>query len=297
MNRCAFLSMDGLHKFECYDNLLIEPFNKIGWQVDVVPWKKEKINWSVYDAVIIRSCWDYQQDPNRFIEVLKKIDVSSARLANSLETVQWNIDKSYLKDLGESGISIVPTLWQKQFKKNELSSYFEAFDTDEIIIKPLVGASAEDTFWINKHESKQPFEALNSIFKDAPFLVQPFIESVIDPGEFSLFFFYGTYSHTILKTPALGDFRVQEEHGGWLKKVEPAMKLLRAAEKVMDVLSGRLLYARLDFVEKNGTFLLIEAELIEPSLYFNMDSQSPARFIEAFRKWWALAQDKNRNIR
>ena len=41
------------------------------------------------------------------------------------------------------------------------------------------------------------------------------------------------------------------------------------------------LYARLDLVKFNGEYCLMEAELIEPSLYFNMDEKSPERFANA----------------
>ena len=42
------------------------------------------------------------------------------------------------------------------------------------------------------------------------------------------------------------------------------------------------LYARVDFVRHGNSFALMEAELIEPSLYFNMDEQSAIRFAQAF---------------
>jgi hypothetical protein len=117
------------------------------------------------------------------------------------------------------------------------------------------------------------------------------MSSVIDEGEFSLFYFDGKYSHAILKTPKADDFRVQEEHGGRLKAIVPEKSLFAEADNTLAAitkLTGEMpLYARVDFVrfcnEINGEeFALMEAELIEPSLYFNMDDNSAQRFANAF---------------
>ena len=44
------------------------------------------------------------------------------------------------------------------------------------------------------------------------------------------------------------------------------------------------LYARVDLVRNGTGFALMELELIEPSLYFNMDPVSPRRFAAAFAR-------------
>ena len=105
-------------------------------------------------------------------------------------------------------------------------------------------------------------------------------------GEFSLFYFGDTYSHTILKTPKQDDFRVQEEHGGRLKKVEPEKALQKIGKEILDQLEPQPLYTRIDFVRTaEDGFALMELELIEPSLYFNMDPESPERFANVFDDW------------
>jgi hypothetical protein len=114
---------------------------------------------------------------------------------------------------------------------------------------------------------------------------------VITEGEFSVFYFDGEYSHAILKTPKESDFRVQEEHGGRIGAITPEERLIAQSESTLltiTKLTGEMpLYARLDFVRveensKGQCFALMEAELIEPSLYFNYDSESPKRFADAF---------------
>ena len=44
------------------------------------------------------------------------------------------------------------------------------------------------------------------------------------------------------------------------------------------------LYSRVDVVRGSDNYLLMEVELIEPSLYFNMDPKSPQIFAEVFNK-------------
>ncbi|HFB66417.1 MAG TPA: hypothetical protein ENJ60_12840 [Aeromonadales bacterium] len=285
MKNCAILSMDNLQAFECYDCLLDKPLLDKGWKTHTVSWRDETVDWEQFDAVIIRSPWDYQDDADKFVEVLEKIDASSAHLENPLELIKWNIDKTYLKELENQGIEIVPTVWRETFLPGELISYFTQFDTEEIIIKPTISANADNTFRIPLHTANTLIEELKKVFKEKPFMVQPFMTSIVDEGEFSLFYFAGQYSHTILKKPKKNDFRVQEEHGGILTKIEPEPALLEQADKVNRRLQPAPLYSRLDFVRTEVGFAVMEVELIEPSLYFNMDEGSAERFAEAFAHW------------
>ncbi|MDP5041095.1 MAG: hypothetical protein NWQ26_09550, partial [Paraglaciecola sp.] len=58
--------------------------------------------------------------------------------------------------------------------------------------------------------------------------------------------------------------------------------MLTSARHALASLPGDALYARVDLVRYQGEFALMEVELIEPSLYFNMDPASPQRFVNAF---------------
>lgn len=286
MPRCAFLTMDSLDEFEVYDDLLIKPLSQLGWSVDMVSWRDRQVDWNTFEAVIIRSPWDYQQDAQLFMQVLEEIDQSSARLENPLDLVKWNIDKTYLRELEQEGILIVPTLWGRRLEAEQLDKAFEQLDTRELVIKPTVSANADDTFRVKQEVKLQTKREMLRTFYDRAYMIQPFMKSIVTEGEFSLFYFGGEYSHTILKTPGKGDFRVQEEHGGILASVEPETKLLKRAQQTMARLQPQPLYARADYVRtEDDDFALMELELIEPSLYFNMDPESPRRFARIFDRW------------
>ena len=286
MPYCAFLTMDSLEEFEVYDELLIEPLANLGWSVDMVSWRDQNVNWDQYEAVIIRSPWDYQQDVSKFMQVLKTIDDSTAQLENPFSLVKWNIDKIYLRELEEQGILTVPTLWGVQLKKDELLDAFDKLDTGELVIKPTISANADDTFRIKPEIDLETMDEILKTFKTRAYMIQPFMEKIVTEGEYSLFYFGGEYSHTILKTPKKNDYRVQEEHGGVLASVEPEDQLLNRARQTMQQVRPEPLYARADYVRNDkDDFALMELELIEPSLYFNMDPDSPKRFARIFDRW------------
>lgn len=285
MQKCAILTMDCLDDFEAYDYLIDKPLAAMGWHTEPVSWRKQNVDWDQYDAVIIRTPWDYQADAEAFLKVLNDIEQSTAHLENKLPVVRWNIDKRYLKDLNSQGVAIVPTIWDSEFSEDKLQHYFEHYHHQDIIIKPCISANADNTFWLTKDNHAKHISALKEAFKTRNYMVQPFLKDVLSEGEFSLFYFNGQYSHAILKTPEQGDFRVQEEHGAFIKPTTPCDNLIAAAKKTLEAihhLHGTPLYARVDYVRMGDEFVLMEAELIEPSLYFNMDEQAAPRFAKAF---------------
>lgn len=279
--------MDNTEDFVIYDQLLEAPLADAGWQCDTVSWRAAT-DWSDYTSVIIRSTWDYQDYAEEFLQVLESIDQSKAQLDNPLPIVKWNIDKRYLRELEANGVAIVPSAWFDDFELKAVQQCYQRFDVDELVIKPCVSANADDTYRLRREQLIENSRLLAETFKDRNFMVQPFMKAIVEEGEYSLFYFDGEYSHAILKTPKSGDFRVQEEHGGRLKKIEPESPLLTAGDKTLQQIKQQfnqsLLYARLDFVRHNDSFVLIEAELIEPSLYFNLDSGAPQRFVAAFER-------------
>ncbi len=273
--------MDNLAGYVSDDELAIEPLEKLGWIVKTVSWRDKTVDWNDFAAVIIRTTWDYQKFPVEFIEVLRKIDASTARLENSLKIVEWNLSKTYLRELESKQIKIVPTIWdEKSVTFDDFQRWKLFFNTDEIIIKPIVSATAEYTYRLTEF-----LPELTEVFANKPFMVQPFMPKIVEEGEFSLFYFGGKYSHTILKSPKAKDFRVQEEHGGIITQVSPSAKLSATAQKVFNQINENLLYARIDFVrDANDNFCLMELELIEPALYLRTAENAPQFFAETVDK-------------
>ena len=284
--KCALLTIEDLSNFESYDDLLIEPFNQLGWECIFVPWESKSACWDDFDAVIIRSTWDYQQKEKIFFKTLVKISKSKAKLYNPLSVVKWNINKKYLKDLEDRNIAIIPTKFFDTFDYNGIKKCFLSFETNTLIIKPSISANADDTYIIEKPSIDNDRALLSNSFDNKEYLVQPFLDNIKTEGEYSLIFFGNILSHVLLKTPKSGDFRVQEEHGGILKSINsPENSLVDFGLKVIKNLPMPCLYSRIDVVRNKDQFLLMEVELIEPSLYFNMNSESAIKFAKVFDKW------------
>ncbi|MHC4994750.1 MAG: ATP-grasp domain-containing protein, partial [Planctomycetota bacterium] len=222
----------------------------------------------------------------------RAIDRSGAVLENALPIMEWNLDKRYLRDLSANGIAIVPSVFRQRFDAPAAADLFTGHTCDEIVIKPCVSANADDTFRLNAERFHDRQDELSALFDHRPHLMQPFVPSVVQQGEYSLFYFNGLFSHCVLKTPKPSDFRVQEEHGGILKSLDPCDELLEAGHRAVTVLKPVPLYARIDLVLYQGHYALMEIELIEPSLYFNLDGESPRRFTEAFVDRMAMGQSR-----
>ena len=282
--RIAFLSIADLRGYVTDDDLVFEPLRALGHVAEFVPWQQTAVRWCEYDAVVIRSTWDYQNKLVAFLSALQQIEAQT-RLANLLGVVRWNADKIYLRDLAEKGANIAPTLWHKgKIERRQIEEWFQQLQTDEIVIKPTVSASAQDTVRLKRGAAD--ITRLSQLFNHRSCMVQPFMRGIAEEGEFSLCYFNGAYSHAILKTPKAADFRVQEEHGGTIRAIEPPRNLAAAGERISQYIPAPLLYARVDFVRTEGDeFALMELELIEPSMYLRTAEHSPRLFAAAINQW------------
>lgn len=291
LRSCAFLTTDDLEGFVTDDELAHGPLRCLGWEVEPVPWRTLG-DPARFEAVVIRTPWDYPDDPDTFLAVLERVERSPARLANPLELVRWGLKKTYLRDLGERGVPVVPTVYCDPADGPHLErlrdglrsgSLFDDLRAARLVVKPLVGANARD---IRVVERQVPPDRLEATWRDRGCMVQPFVASVVDEGEYSLVFLGGTHSHTLLKIPGERDFRTQEEHGARLRAVEGRPDLVAAGTRAMATLSSAPLYARVDMVRLgSGELAVMELELVEPSLYLRMDPAAPERFARAFQNW------------
>lgn len=286
MKHCAFLSLDEKGDFVIDDEHAVGPLGELGWAVSTVSWRQKAIPWREFDAVIIRSTWDYWHDVPAFLETLADID-RQARLANPVKLVHWNLRKTYLRELERKGVRIVPTVWLDELPPGKLGRLAGRLSSDQLVIKPQVGANGDDAFRLSPSDDRNRLQFLAGRFSHRACMLQPFRKSVLDEGEFSLFFFDGTPSHAILKTPVTGEFRSQEERGGVIRRVEPESLLVRRGCEALSAVTPRPLYARADLVRDDaGDFELMELELIEPSLYLRMDPDAPVRFARAVDDWF-----------
>ena len=262
-NNVALVTYSGLPALSDDDRLLIPALRRLGVGAVPVAWDAA-VEWGRFDHVVIRSCWDYHLRAAEFLRWTEGLERLGIPLHNSARLVRWNADKRYLRQLQAAGVRIAPTFWVEDLEEADVHSILKSKCWDSAVVKPTVSASA--------HRLKRVFIGEPVFRVSGPAMVQRFVPEVLAPGEWSLVFISGEYSHAVVKSPTPGDFRVQSQFGGTASAAEPGRRLIDAASVIFDALPERPLYARVDGTEDEDGFVLMEVELIEPVLFLGLSS-------------------------
>ncbi len=233
---------------------------------------------SGYDVILPLIAWGYQREPARWFKALDAWEVTGLPFANPIATLRWNTDKDYLFDLESAGVTIVPTRETHSLCADDLKTARAVFGSDTLVIKPSISGGADGTYLMGPSD-QIPFDVL-----EKEMLIQPLMPAITSEGEFSLFYFNGNFSHAILKKPAQGDFRVQEQFGGRESEIVPPEGAYALAIAAIAAAPALPLYARVDMVRGNDSaFYLMELELIEPSLFFSFAKDGGAAFAKSLK--------------
>lgn len=257
------------------DKHLVKSLRGYGVEVVACIWNDPAVDWAKYDAVLIRSIWDYFKHYASFKQWLAHLRVPTI---NNKELLLWNSDKRYLVELAKFGVPIIPT---QVVSARQLHSTLAAMPGREVVIKPTVSGTAWHTV---RGLAGEP--AFDQIVAQLPlefdYLVQPYLPEVASDGEWSLLFFDGEYSHAVIKRPKAGDYRVQSDYGGVSLAAEPGPALIASAARVLEAAAAighaDAAYARIDGVISQGKFLLMELEVIEPFLHLGNRTDASERF-------------------
>jgi glutathione synthase/RimK-type ligase-like ATP-grasp enzyme len=277
--RIGLVTFEGLPELTPDDRLASAALAARGHDVQPLVWTEPSIAWASFGALVLRSCWDYHRRPDAFQAWLAAREREGASLHNPVTLARWNADKRYLRDLEERGVLTARTVWLEPGDPPSLADLRRSTGWTDVVVKPAVSATAWRLHRLRPDQQTWPPELAAAMAADA-FLVQPFLTE-IGEGEWSLVFFDARFSHAVLKRPRAGDFRVQSEYGGHATAEIPSPALIEQAQRILDLLPERPLYARVDGVETAAGFLLLELELLEPALFFATDAESPNRFADA----------------
>lgn len=303
MSRIALATSAALPDLHADDVGLRDALVARGAEVEAVVWDDPTADWGSYDLVVIRSTWDYAQRRPEFVEWTRHVD-RVARLANPRPVIEWNTDKHYLRDLESAGVRIVPTQWlepTRVFTSRALHTRFPA--SGDFVIKPAVSAGSVDTGRYTAIDAGSRGLAITHakrlLAANRTVMVQRYINSVDTVGERAHVFVAGEYSHSVLKGamldgPDVGvDGVYREERTGPLeaseREVEFSAQVVRAARRYfstsadgVDLVPDPLLYARVDVVtDDDGNPVLMELELVEPSLFTDLAAGALDRLTDA----------------
>jgi len=249
----------------------------VGIEVSSVPWI-DAADAIEFDLVMPLIAWGYHTRYRDWLSLLDAFERKSMSVANPVPLLRWNSDKSYLEELNARGIPSVPSMTVTKLDEPHLEEARAHFACDTLVVKPLVSASAYGTYRLGRED------AVPDCVRGWRMLVQPWIENIVNSGEWSLMFFDGVFSHAVSKVPVPGEFRVQREYGGIIERCEPPGGAVALAKAALDAAPAPSTYARVDVVEGNGGRLeIIELELIEPALFLDRAPEAPPLFAQAVR--------------
>ncbi len=256
---------------------LVAALEDLGCTVEQVDWDATDAHWASFDAVVLRSTWDYAARSDEFLAWIDRVEAQT-RLLNPASVVRWNIDKHYLAELAQVGVATVPSSYIEPGEATEpaIRRFLDAFpDAADFVVKPCVGAGSRDA-------RRHPRGAIAAATAHADglldarrsLLLQPYLDAVDSAGETALVFIDGTYSHAIRKGPLLQrgadstDALFAPER---IDAREPSADERELAAHVVSKIpqQSQILYARIDLLrDGQGAPRLLELELVEPSLFF-----------------------------
>jgi hypothetical protein len=280
MAKIAFVTCQQLPEMSDDDRLVADALRRKDIAVTSAVWDAPEIDWSSFDSVVIRSTWDYHLTPYRYAKWVGSFSLTATRLWNAPDAVLANLHKSYLSSLAQRGIEVVPTAILSAGKGPSLREVLENNAWNDAVVKPAISASAYGTWRTSLASADADQHRFTEQLRCHDLLVQPFMPEVKSRGEWSLVFFGGRYSHAALKLPANGDFRVQRDFGGQWMPATPPAQLVAQAQSVLEANNHDLLYARVDGIEREGRFVLMELEINEPYLFVGLCEGAAERFAE-----------------
>ena len=232
-----------------------------GIDVEPRPWT-EVGDLTGIDAVLPLVAWGYHLRFAEWLALLDRMSQPGAPLMlNPPALLRWNSDKAYLEQLAAAGVPTVASRAVAALDDVALADARAAFG-DELVVKPLVSASADNTYKLGRNEP------IPEGVRGKRMLVQPFMPSIAKSGEYSLMLFGGEFSHCIVKRPKPGDFRVQPHLGGSETPCEPPQGAVDLAKAALAAAPTAALYARVDMIKaEDGALQIMELELIEPALW------------------------------
>ncbi|MER7863204.1 hypothetical protein ABTX61_29165 [Amycolatopsis japonica] len=279
-----FVACSTLPEGDGDEHAVPEALADLGFKTRWAAWDDTTVDFGAADIVVLRATWDYAERHDEFLSWTESVPA----LSNSAEVVRWNTDKSYLAELGDAGVAVVPTTLIAPDDKAP------SWPKGEFVLKPAIGAGSRGAGRFTAGDAAAAH--LSGLQADGnTVLLQPYQSSVDSAGEIALVYFGGVYSHAFSKAAMLG--RELDESGLYvtekLAPVQPAASFRALAEDALDataallgILRAELLYARVDLVAgPDGRPLLLELELVEPSLGFRQtDAAAAWRFASAVRQ-------------
>lgn len=297
--RLALATCAELPDLDPDDQLLRDALLARGIAVDAAVWDDPTVDWASYQHVIVRNTWDYTERQAQFVDWTRRVEQTS-ELLNPADVIAWNTDKTYLADLEERGLPIVPTIWldpDKNMSSRAINSRLPAFG--EFVIKPTISAGSRDTGRYDASATQQRMLAIthakNLMAVGRHVMLQRYLRAVDSVGETGMVFLDGTFSHAVRKSALLsGPFRAGDLDGALYRgeviapreasadEREVGDRVIAALAEIFPEAKQPFLYTRVDVIpDEDGKPVILEVELTEPSLFLEHAPGSVERAADA----------------
>ena len=261
---------------------LRQALDAAGLAAGVLAWDDPAADWAAARLTVLRATWNYPRRPRAFLDWL----AATARLTevwNRPAAVGWNLHKGYLLELERGGVPVAPTELVPRGSDRALSEVMAARGWPEVVVKPAVSAASYRTVRIAADRRERGEAHLRALVADGDALVQAYLPSVEGYGERALVWIDGELTHAVRKSPRFDD---DDESVSPALPISPAeAELARAAvARAGEAIGEPPMYARVDVApDAAGRPLLMELELIEPSLFFPQSPRALDAFVAAIR--------------
>ncbi|MHA3702342.1 ATP-grasp domain-containing protein [Jatrophihabitans sp. YIM 134969] len=254
---------------------LLEAFRAAGHDASWELWDDPAVDWEAFDVTVVRATWDYTPRREEFLAWAGGLPL----VLNPFPVLSWSSDKVYLRDLAAADVPTVPTTFVPPGEPLPEGL------VGEYVVKPSVGAGSRGAgrFALPSglDEAREHLGALHAAGRTA--LVQPYVADVDTTGETAVVCLGGVVSHAARKAALLPSGTVRDlvapaqsdDHGLFLVEsmsaVTPTEAEQAVARQVLDYVTARFgvtpVYARVDLLPAVDGPVVVEAELVEPSLF------------------------------
>lgn len=256
------------------EQLLLDGLRAAGLSTEMLAWDDPDGDPGAFDLCVLRSCWNYFEDAPRFLAWVDAA-ASVTDLVNPPDVVRWNHHKAYLQELQDRGLAVVPTVWCTSGQPANLAQTMASESWDDVVIKPSVSAGSYRTQRFTAQQATAGQQFLDDLLSERDAMIQRTIVPTASAGERALVCIGGELTHGVTKQIR---FSGGEESVSGAEQVSDAERDF--AQRTLAMVDADLLYARVDVMtDQDGTLLLAELELMEPSLFLAQHPPALSRLV------------------
>jgi len=218
---------------------------------------------AAFDVAFVYKMEGFLFNVPRFWEMVSLFERQCAVVVNHPDTIRHNINKSYVWQLAAKGVRCPQTFAIGPEVHEKLSR------GEKLVLKPMCAERGYGAKLVQSLDALQEIAGL-----EEQYLAQEYLPEIRD-GERSLAFLGFQFEHAVIKKPSRSqpqEFRCNDSLGGTVEVYHPTDEELEYAVSVLRTYESfgcPVHFSRVDFVNGARGPILIEAELLNPSIYAN----------------------------